>query len=31
MFVEPGKSDDCESDPYGETAPETVLAYLKGE
>lgn len=31
MFVEPGKSDDCETDPYGETSPETVLAYLKGE
>lgn len=31
MFAEPGKSDDCETDPYGETSPETVLSYLKGE
>ena len=31
MFVEPGKADDCADDPYGETSPETILAYLKGE
>ncbi len=30
MFVEPGKSDDCETDPYGETSPETVLDFLRG-
>ena len=30
MFVEPGKSDDCETDPYGETSPETVLEFLRG-
>lgn len=30
MFVEPGISDNCETDPYGETAPENVLAYLRG-
>ncbi len=29
MFVEPGKSDDCETDPYGETSPETVREYLR--
>lgn len=28
LFVEPGKADNCEEDPYGETSPETVLAYL---
>ena len=31
MFVEPGKADDCEDDPYGETSPETIMAYLRGE
>jgi hypothetical protein len=31
MFVEPGFEDDCPTDPYGESSPETVLAYLKGE
>ena len=30
MFVEPGKSDDCETDPYGVTSPETVLEFLRG-
>ena len=30
MLVEPGKSDDCETDPYGETSPETVLDFLRG-
>jgi peroxiredoxin len=29
MFIEPGKSDDCETDPYGETSPETVREYLR--
>jgi peroxiredoxin len=31
MFSEPGQEDDCQSDPYGETAPEKVLEYLKGK
>lgn len=31
MFVEPGQEDNCPVDPYGETSPETILAYLKGE
>ena len=31
MFVEPGQEDNCPADPYGETSPETILAYLKGE
>ena len=30
MFVEPGISDNCETDPYGETAPENILAHLRG-
>ena len=29
MFVEPGKIDDSEEDPYGESSPENVLKYLK--
>lgn len=29
MFVEPGKQDQAEDDPYGETSPETVLEYLR--
>ena len=29
MFVEPGLSDNCETDPYGETSPENVLEYIK--
>jgi len=29
MFIEPGKSDDCETDPYGETSPESVRSYLE--
>jgi peroxiredoxin len=28
-FEEPGISDDCELDPYGETSPENILAYLR--
>lgn len=28
-FEEPGRSDDCPSDPYGATAPETVLDWLR--
>lgn len=27
-FEEPGRSDDCLTDPYGETTPEKVLEYL---
>ena len=30
MFVETGKKDDSEEDPYGESSPENVLKYLKG-
>jgi thioredoxin-dependent peroxiredoxin len=29
FFEEPGRCDDCPTDPYGETAPENILAYLK--
>lgn len=29
MFIEPGKSDNCATDPYGETSPETVVKYLE--
>ena len=28
-FVEPGKEDNCATDPYGETSPENVLSYLQ--
>jgi len=28
---EPGKEDNCENDPYGESSPEKVLKYLKKE
>jgi peroxiredoxin len=28
-FIEPGFEDNCESDPYGETAPENILNWLK--
>ena len=28
-FVEPGKMDNCPEDPYGESAPEKVIAYLE--
>lgn len=28
-FIEPGKTDNAEDDPYGETSPENVLAYLR--
>jgi peroxiredoxin len=30
MFIEPGLQDNCETDPYGETSPETVMKYLEG-
>jgi peroxiredoxin len=29
LFEEPGRSDNFGDDPYGETSPETVMAYLK--
>ena len=29
MFVEPGKEDNCQTDPYGLTSPESVFDYLK--
>ena len=29
IFEEPGKSDNYEDDPYGETSPENVLAFLQ--
>lgn len=29
-FEEPGYEDDCEIDPYGESSPENILKYLKG-
>jgi len=29
-FEEPGYSDECETDPYGESSPENLLKYLKG-
>ena len=28
MFEEPSKEDNCASDPYGESSPETVMKYL---
>jgi peroxiredoxin len=28
-FEEPGREDNCGSDPYGETSPESVLNYLR--
>ena len=28
LFVEPGKCDLAEDDPYGETSPENVIEYL---
>ncbi len=27
-FIEPGISDNCETDPYGETSPENVFNYI---
>lgn len=29
MFEEPGKEDNCATDPYGETSPENVIKYLE--
>lgn len=28
-FVEPGMSSNCPTDPYGETSPDNILAWLK--
>ena len=28
-FEEPGREDECETDPYGETSPENILKYLR--
>lgn len=30
-FIEPGIEHNCETDPYGETSPENILTYLRGE
>ena len=30
MFIEPGFSDNCESDPFEVSDADTMLAYLKG-
>jgi peroxiredoxin len=30
-FIEPGKQDDAADDPYGESSPETVLAWLRSQ
>ena len=30
-FVEPGFEDNCESDPYGESAPGNILEFLNNE
>ena len=31
FFIEPGKRDNAEQDPYGETSPENILAWLKSQ
>ena len=31
MFVEPGKRDNAEDDPYGESSPENLLKYLESK
>lgn len=28
-FIEPGKEWNCQTDPYGETSPDNILAWLK--
>ena len=28
MFIEPGKRDNADDDPYGETSPENIMSYL---
>ena len=27
-FEEPGREDDCPTDPYGETSPENIMNWL---
>ena len=29
-FEEPGREDNCSSDPYGESSPEKIINYLRG-
>ena len=29
LFEEPGRSDECETDPYGETSPQNILKWLE--
>ena len=29
MFIEPGKKDNAKDDPYGETSPDNILAWLR--
>ena len=29
LFIEPGFSDNCATDPYGESSPQNVLDWLK--
>ncbi|ORM39251.1 peroxiredoxin [Francisella endosymbiont of Ornithodoros moubata] len=31
MFVEPGKRDNADDDPYGESSPENLLKYLESK
>ena len=31
FWEEPGREDNCESDPYGETSPEQILSDITGE
>jgi len=31
LFEEPGREDNHNGDPYGESSPETVMKYLKGK
>ena len=31
IFEEPGKIDNCPTDPYGESSPENVLGYIKSK
>ena len=31
IFEEPGRSDDCETDPYGETSPQNILKWLEDQ
>ncbi|MDE5022922.1 peroxiredoxin, partial [Francisella tularensis subsp. holarctica] len=31
LFVEPGKRDNAENDPYGESSPENLWKYLESK